>query len=113
MDILLLQLVAYIKAPSAGTAVALLADDLAIVILFLLVVLADSSDGQVAVLELSLNVFLLETGKINIQPLIGAVIPDVSTHQRVRGLAERSAEKRVIEKVIEQIKTRVSSCRCK
>ena len=80
MDILLLQLVAYIKAPSAGTAVALLADDLAIVILFLLVVLADSSDGQVAVLELSLNVFLFKKNFSLSLSFMFEEVPTLSPH---------------------------------
>ena len=65
VDILLLHGVAYIEAAGTGAGEGLTAQVAAILIFLVIGAAADRLNGQVAVIQLHLNVFLLAAGQVN------------------------------------------------
>ena len=89
VDVLLLHGVTHIEAAGAGTGKSLAAQVAALFILLVIGVAADGLNGQVAVVQLHLNVFLLAAGQIN-SNVIAAVggLLHIGLHHVCTALAE-------------------------
>ena len=89
VDVLLLHGVTHIEAAGAGTGESLAAQIAALFILLVIGVATDGLNGQVAVVQLHLNVFLLAAGQIN-SNVIAAVggLLHIGLHHVCTALAE-------------------------
>ena len=113
MDVLLLDLVAHIEAAGAGAGKGLAADVPSVLARLVVGVAADGLDGQIAVLQLHLDILFLAAGQVHIHLIAALDLLDVGLHhvggavaQGVAGLAVQlpvhTLEER-IEPVVEQI----------
>ena len=89
VDVLLLHGITHIEAAGTGTGEGLTAQITAIVVLLVIGVVADGLNGQVAVAQLHLNVFLLAAGQVNshIIVAIGGLL-HIGFHHVCAALAE-------------------------
>ena len=70
VDVFLLHRIAHVEAAGAGAGEGLTAQIAAFLVLLIVAVAADSLNGQVAVVQLHLNVFLLAAGQIHCNIII-------------------------------------------
>ena len=89
VDVLLLHGVAHIEAAGAGAGEGLAAQVAALFILLVIGVAADGLNGQVAVVQLHLNVFLLAAGQVNgnVIAAVGGLL-HIGLHHVCTALAE-------------------------
>src|SRR5699024_10139312 len=85
LDILLSQIVAYIKASLTGSAETFFPDETSVLCLLWRILLC--GNGHIAIFQSNLYIFFLESGKINIQFIAVLLLPDICLHQIFRSPA--------------------------
>ena len=79
-DVLGLQLLADIEAACAAAGSTLLADIAALVVLVIQLLIALGADGQIAVVQIQLDILFLEAGQINEHIVAVLVLADIGFH---------------------------------
>ena len=109
-----LHVLAYIEAAAASTGIALLANILALLVALILVQALGRLDGQIAVLQLHIDLILLEAGQIDIQLVAVRGLPHIGLHQvlavlavqRVVTLGHYHHTKGIRKEIIKQVLTK-------
>ena len=88
VDILFLYGIAHIEAAGAGAGEGLAADVMALLILLIIAVITDGLNGQVAVVQIHLNVFLLAARQVNSYFVAIVRLFDIGLHHVCTALTE-------------------------
>ena len=92
--------VADVEAALAGTAVAFLANEFAVVVFFVGFGVARCADGEGAVFQVDFDVFLLKAWQIHIEFICAVELANVGLHHLRDGVAHWAHHKIVIKEIV-------------